>query len=98
MFSRYKCPGTMIEKCPINAFFSCFLKPNVIVDKTKEGEKVKHGKKIPMISFLGHDIKKNHHIHFLVRGHASRSTFSSHLVRGLKGLDLIYFRNRTMEV
>ena len=36
--------------------------------------------------------------HFLVNDHSSCFTFSLHLVRGMKALQIDFLRNRTMEV
>ena len=37
-------------------------------------------------TLFGHILQKNQHIHFLVHGHSSWSTFGLHLVRGPKAL------------
>ena len=55
------------------------------IGREEDGERIKHGEnsKLP---FFGH-ILKYRHIHFLVHGHFSWSTFILHLVRdsGPKG-------------
>ena len=74
----------------------CLLKFKAKTNKNKKWRQVKpredkrkqnNGqtfKKIKIVVF-GH-ILKNQHIHFLVHGHSSWSTFSLHLVRGPKSL------------
>ena len=49
-------------------------------------------------TFFGHVLKKNHHIHFLVHGHSSWSTFGLQLVRGPRLSNLSFLRSRTMKV
>ena len=49
------------------------------------------------LPFLDMD-SKTQHIHFLVHGHSSWSTFGLHLVRGPKALQIDFLRNQTLEV
>ena len=48
-------------------------------------------------SFLG-DMLQKWHIHVLVHGRASWSTFGLHLVRGPNTLYIGFLRNQTMEI
>ena len=43
-------------------------------------------------------ILKYKHVHFLVHGHSSWSTFNLHLVRGPKALEIDFLGNQTMEI
>ena len=79
-----KCQGTMVEKC----HFKDVL-PNVFHSykerREVEGEKVKHEENFQICHCWAY-IGKNQHIHFLVYGHFSWSTFNLHLVMGPKDL------------
>jgi hypothetical protein len=64
--------------------------PNVTIVMSKEGGKKgrrSNMKKNPKIALFEHVFSKNkQHIHFMVYGHLSWSTFVLHLVRGPKDL------------
>ena len=54
------------------------------------GEKIKHEEKSQNCPFLDIYICKKQHIHFLVHGHFSWSTFGLHLVKGPKALKVCF--------
>ena len=60
--------------------------------KTREDKMVK----LEFFSKLPFLKEKNQHIHFLVHGHSSLSTFGLNLVRGPKVLQISIFLNQTM--
>ena len=76
-------------------FFFCQMFPKL---QGKKGRKRGEGQTqriLPKLPFWDIYIK-DQHIHFLVHGHFSWSTFSLHLVKGPKALNA-FFRNRTMK-
>jgi hypothetical protein len=74
----------MAKKCYYNIILMIFLGEEKI--KTREDKRmVKLYIFLSFIpTFFGHILKKTQHIHFLMHGHSSWSTFGLHLVRTLK--------------
>ena len=84
-FSCCKSQGTMTRKCCFNNLFILGNHYCSQEERSKERGENKTCKKNLNFPFLG-IFKKNQHIHFLVHGHSSWSTFNLLLMKGPKSL------------
>ena len=84
------------REMPFNILLICICiygLPNVIVVRERrqeEGERVKHEKTSQNCPY-GHIFEKNQHVHFLMHGQSSWSTFNLHLMGGPKSLSFTLY-------